>query len=68
MKRKPVAVLPAIRTRTLYRVDYFRNVLAGTAWQGKELFHASSLDAAKTLGRIRAARLGLVSDVHVDLL
>lgn len=67
MKRKPVA-LPAIRTRPLYRIDYFRQVIAGRAWQGKELYHAADLADAKRLGRLRAVKLGLVEDVHLDSL
>ena len=65
MAKKQVLAIPAVRARTLYRVDYFRTVISGKTWIGKEFFHAESLDDAKRQARIRGTRLGLWTDVHI---
>ena len=50
--------------RPLFRVDYFRNVIAGEFHQGKEYFRAHDLADAKRQAKIRSVKLGLVTDVH----
>lgn len=51
--------LPAvIRTRALYRVDYFKGPVLGANWIGKELFHAVDLPDAVRLGNKRGTQLG----------
>jgi hypothetical protein len=66
MRRKQTVFVPAIRVRMLYRVDFFQSMISGRTHRGKEFFHAADFAEAKTLGRIRASRLGLVSDVHLE--
>lgn len=69
MSRQKVKELaPAIRTRILYRVDYFKGVITGTNWIGKELYHAQDMEDAKRLARIRGTRLGYNTYVSIGLL
>ena len=66
-RKKTQEQKPAVRTRVLYRVDYFRGVIAGSNWTGKELYHVKDVEDAKRLARIRGTRLGLNTYVSIGI-
>jgi len=59
------AFVKRLTRRSLYRVDYFRNMIAGNFHIGKEYFRAEDITDAKRQAKIRAVPLGLVTDVHL---